>query len=156
MPAANHAFYLRNCYLDNKLTKGEMEVGGVRLDLKKVKVPVFNLATREDHIAPARSVFLGSKSFGGPVDFVLAGSGHIAGVVNPVGKAKYQFWTGGPVTGELEEWIAKAKENPGTWWPHWFTWLKQQAPKRVKAREPGGGKVTPLCDAPGTYVAVRS
>ena len=83
MPAANHAFYLRNCYLENKLAKGEMELGGVKLDLKKVKVPIFNLATREDHIAPARSVFLGSKAFGGPVDYVLAGSGHIAGVVNP-------------------------------------------------------------------------
>ena len=88
MPAANHAFYLRNCYLENKLAKGEMEIGGVKLDLKKVKIPIFNLATREDHIAPARSVFLGSKAFGGPVDFVLAGSGHIAGVVNPVGKAE--------------------------------------------------------------------
>ena len=83
MPAANHAFYLRNCYLENKLAKGELEIGGVKLDLKKVMVPIFNLATREDHIAPAKSVFHGSKSFGGPVDFVMAGSGHIAGVINP-------------------------------------------------------------------------
>jgi polyhydroxyalkanoate synthase len=152
MPAANHAFYLRSCYLENKLTKGEMEVGGIKLDLKKVKIPIFNLATREDHIAPARSVFIGSKAFGGPVDYVLAGSGHIAGVVNPVGKAKYQFWTGGPVEGELEDWIAQAEEHPGTWWPYWFQWIERQAPKRVAAREPGNGTYEPLCDAPGTYV----
>ncbi len=156
MPAANHAFYLRNCYLENKLAKGEMEVGGVRLDLKKVKVPVFNLAAREDHIAPARSVFVGSKAFGGKVDYVLAGSGHIAGVVNPVGKAKYQFWTGGPVEGELEDWIAQATEHPGTWWPTWFSWLQKQAPKRVPARMPGAGKLPSLCDAPGTYVTTMA
>jgi polyhydroxyalkanoate synthase len=155
MPAANHAFYLRNCYLDNKLAKGEMEVGGVRLDLGKVKIPIFNLATREDHIAPARSVFTGSKLFGGKVDYVLAGSGHIAGVVNPVSKPKYQFWTGGPVKGELEEWIAGATEHPGTWWPYWFDWIEKQAPKRVAAREPGGGKVATLGDAPGTYVTEK-
>ncbi|HEY8382544.1 MAG TPA: class I poly(R)-hydroxyalkanoic acid synthase [Microvirga sp.] len=156
MPAANHAFYLRNCYLENKLTKGEMEVGGVRLDLGKVKIPVFNLAAREDHIAPARSVFEGSKAFGGKVDYVLAGSGHIAGVVNPTSKPKYQFWTGGPVEGSLNDWIAKAEEHPGTWWPYWFSWIEAQAPKRVKAREPGTGKLKPLCDAPGTYVRERA
>ena len=87
MPAANHSFYLRNCYLDNTLTKGEMTIDGMRLDLKKVMMPVYNLATREDHIAPAKSAFLGAKFFGGPVKFVLSGSGHIAGDVNPVAKA---------------------------------------------------------------------
>jgi polyhydroxyalkanoate synthase len=152
MPAANHAFYLRNCYLENNLVKGKMTVGGVKLDLKKVKIPIFNLAAREDHIAPAKSVFLGSKAFGGPVDYVLAGSGHIAGVVNPPSKPKYQYWTGGPVEGTLEEWISKATEHPGTWWPYWFEWIEKQAPKRVPAREPGGGVLEPLCDAPGTYV----
>jgi polyhydroxyalkanoate synthase len=156
MPAANHAFYLRNCYLENNLVKGKMEVAGVRLDLKKVKIPIFNLAAREDHIAPARSVFDGSKAFGGPVDYVLAGSGHIAGVVNPVSKPKYQFWTGGPVTGDLNDWIAKADEHPGTWWPHWFAWVEAQSPKRVRAREPGGGNLEPLCDAPGTYVTAKA
>jgi polyhydroxyalkanoate synthase len=156
MPAANHAFYLRNCYLDNKLAKGELEIGGVRLDLQKVKVPIFNLAAREDHIAPAKSIFQGSKIFGGPVDFVLAGSGHIAGVVNPVAKAKYQYWTGGPVEGELPDWIAKAQETQGTWWPHWFSWIEKQAPKQVPARDPASGKLPPLADAPGTYVLERA
>ncbi|MBF9197632.1 PHA/PHB synthase family protein [Microvirga terrestris] len=156
MPAANHAFYLRNCYLENKLAQGEMELAGVKLDLKKVKVPIFNLATKEDHIAPARSVFVGSKAFGGPVQYVLAGSGHIAGVVNPPGKPKYQFWTGGPVEGELEDWMKQANETPGSWWPYWFEWIKAQGPKMVPAREPGGGKLEPLCDAPGTYVLAKS
>jgi len=156
MPAANHSFYLRNCYLENKLTKGEMEVDGVRLDLKKVTIPIFNLAAREDHIAPAKSVFLGSKAFGGPVEFVLAGSGHIAGVVNPADKPKYQFWTGAPEGDDLEAWLGQAKETPGTWWPYWFKWVEKQAPKRVPAREPGGGKLEPLCDAPGTYVKAKA
>ncbi|HEY8565746.1 MAG TPA: class I poly(R)-hydroxyalkanoic acid synthase [Beijerinckiaceae bacterium] len=156
MPAANHAFYLRNCYLENKLTKGEMVLDGVRLDLKKVTTPVLNLAAKEDHIAPARSVFKGSKAFGGKVDYVLAGSGHIAGVVNPAGKPKYQYWTGGPVEGELEDWLAKATEHPGTWWPYWFSWVEAQAPERVPAREPGGGKLKALCPAPGTYVTMAA
>jgi polyhydroxyalkanoate synthase len=156
MPAANHSFYLRNCYLENKLTKGEMDLDGVRLDLKKVTIPVFNLAAREDHIAPAKSVFLGSKAFGGPVEFVLAGSGHIAGVVNPAGKPKYQFWTGAPEGEGLEGWLKDASEHPGSWWPYWFEWVERQAPKRVPARQPGGGKLEPLGDAPGTYVKMKA
>jgi len=156
MPAANHSFYLRNCYLENRLAKGEMVFENIKLDLKKVKVPIFNLAAREDHIAPARSVFIGSKAFGGPVDYVLAGSGHIAGVVNPADKAKYQFWTGRQPEGEFEEWVAKAEEHPGSWWPYWLSWIERQAPERVPAREPGAGKLPPLCDAPGTYVRERA
>jgi polyhydroxyalkanoate synthase len=156
MPAANHSFYLRNCYLHNQLTKGEMQIGDVRLDLKKVKIPIYNLATREDHIAPAKSVFLGSGYFGGPVRFVLSGSGHIAGVVNPVSKGKYQYWTGGaPDGGELETWLANAEEHPGSWWPDWIGWIKQQDATEVKARKPGGGKLTPIEDAPGSYVKAR-
>jgi polyhydroxyalkanoate synthase len=156
MPAANHSFYLRNCYLNNQLTKGEMQIGDVQLDLKKVKIPIYNLATKEDHIAPAKSVFLGSGYFGGPVRFVLSGSGHIAGVVNPVSKAKYQYWTGGtPDGGELETWLAGAEEHPGSWWPDWIEWVKQQDPREVKARKPGGGKLTAIEDAPGSYVKVR-
>ena len=156
MPAANHSFYLRNCYLENKLAKGQMEIGGQRLDLKKVKIPIYNLAAREDHIAPARSVFKGSKSFGGPVTYVLAGSGHIAGVVNPASKPKYQFWTGGKVEGTLENWLSKARETPGTWWPHWMQWVAAQAPARVKARKPGSRRLKPICDAPGEYVKARA
>jgi polyhydroxyalkanoate synthase len=156
MPAANHSFYLRNCYLENRLSKGDMVIGGKKLDLKSVKVPVYNLATREDHIAPAKSVLLGSRYFGGPVRFVLAGSGHIAGVVNPPDKMKYQYWTGPkPTSANLDRWLGKAKEHAGSWWPDWFQWLKKQDPTEVPAREPGGGAFPPIEDAPGSYVKVR-
>ncbi len=155
MPAANHSFYLRNCYLDNKLSKGEMAIGGETLDVRKVTIPVYNLATREDHIAPAKSVFLGSKFFGGDVKFVLAGSGHIAGVVNPPEPVKYFYWSDGPVEGDLERWIAKAEQRPGSWWPDWAQWLKAQDPAEVPARKPGGAKLKPIEDAPGSYVKMR-
>jgi polyhydroxyalkanoate synthase subunit PhaC len=155
MPAANHSFYLRNCYLENKLSRGQMVVGGEKLDLSTVTIPVYNLATREDHIAPAKSVFLGSGCFGGSVRFVLSGSGHIAGVVNPPALGKYQFWAGGPPQGALEDWLAQAKETPGSWWPDWVDWLRRIDGKQVPARTPGGGKLTPIEDAPGSYVKVR-
>ena len=131
MPAANHNFYLRHCYLQNDLSTGRMVLGGKTLDLKKVTIPVYELAAREDHIAPARSVFTGAKCFGGPVRYVMAGSGHIAGVVNPPAKPKYQFWTGGPPDGEFEAWVAAAKETPGSWWPDWAQWVTAQAPEKV-------------------------
>jgi polyhydroxyalkanoate synthase len=156
MPAANHSFYLRNCYLDNNLSTGRMEVGGVRLDLGKVRIPIFNLAAKEDHIAPALSVFEGCRSFGGPVDYVLAGSGHIAGVINPVAKPKYQYWSGGPPQGTLAEWTARATETPGSWWPHWRAWLDAHDADRVPARIPGGGVLEPIEDAPGSYVRMRA
>ena len=156
MPAANHSFYLRNCYLDNKLSKGEMVIGGQQLNLKQVTIPIYNLAAREDHIAPAKSVMLGSRLFGGPVRFVVAGSGHIAGVVNPPGKMKYQYWTGPKPRGaDIDKWLANAKEHPGSWWPDWIEWLKKLDPEQVPAREPGGNVVTPIEDAPGSYVKVR-
>ena len=156
LPAANHMFYLRNCYLENKLSKGEMEIGGVKLDLKKIKIPVYDLATREDHIAPAKSVFVGAQFFGGPVKFVLSGSGHIAGVVNPPAKKKYQYWTGGDTRADLETWIKEADEHAGSWWPDWLQWLEAQDRRRVPARPPGGGKLKIIEDAPGRYVKVRS
>ncbi len=156
MPAANHSFYLRNCYLENSLSKGEMIIDNVKLDLGKVEIPVFNLATREDHIAPAVSVFLGSKSFGGPVEFVVAGSGHIAGVVNPPTKPKYGYRTG-VVNGQTyEDWLGQATEHPGSWWPYWFEWVERQAPERVPPHQPGEGHLPALCDAPGTYVRMKA
>ena len=157
MPAANHSFYLRNCYLDNKLTKGEMEIAGVRLDLRNVNVPIYNLATREDHIAPAKSVLFGSQFFGGPVKYVLAGSGHIAGVINPPGKPKYQYWTGEKPSGsDVDSWLEKATEHPGSWWPDWLDWLKAQSTETVPARKIGTGKLKPIEDAPGSYVKLKS
>ncbi len=157
MPAANHSFYLRNCYLNNTLAKGKMQLAGETLDLKKVTVPIYNLATREDHIAPAKSVLFGSKFFGGPVKYVLAGSGHIAGVVNPPAKPKYQYWTGpAPQGADLDKWLAKATEHPGSWWPDWLEWLKGLGAETVPARTIGGGKLTPTENAPGSYVKVKS
>jgi polyhydroxyalkanoate synthase len=156
LPAANHSFYLRNCYLENKLSKGLMTIGNVKIDLGKIWIPIYQLATREDHIAPAQSVFLGAHLFGGPTKFVLSGSGHIAGVVNHPALKKYQYWTGGEAKGELKTWMKKAKEHPGSWWPDWLAWIEQLDAERVPAREPGGGKLTPIEDAPGRYVRVRA
>jgi polyhydroxyalkanoate synthase len=157
LPAANHSFYLRNCYLDNRLTKGGVIIDNTPIDLKAIKIPVYNLATREDHIAPAKSVLLGSKYFGGPVRFVLSGSGHIAGVVNPPDKHKYQYWTGPkPRSANLEGWLAKATEHPGSWWPDWLAWLKNQDDTEVPARIPGDGALKPIEDAPGSYVKVQA
>jgi polyhydroxyalkanoate synthase len=157
MPRANHSFYLRNCYLNNQFAKKKMTLGGVALDLGKIKVPVYNLAAREDHIAPARSVFNGAKLFGGEMRYVLGGSGHIAGVINPPGpKLKYQYWTGPKPSGVFEDWVTNAEEHPGSWWADWIHWIGDQAPEKVPAREPGGGKVPLLGDAPGEYVRVKS
>jgi polyhydroxyalkanoate synthase len=156
LPAANHAFYLRACYLENRLFRGEMEIGGVRLNLRKVKTPVYNLATKEDHIAPARSVLFGSQAFGGKVTFVLAGSGHIAGVVNPPSRNKYQYWTNGTARGgSLAEWMTGAHETAGSWWPNWQAWIERQDDERVKARKVGRGRFKPIEDAPGRYVKVK-
>ena len=156
MPKANHSFYLRNCYLENNLTQGKITLSNVRLDLKKVAIPIYNLAAKEDHIAPAKSVFNGAKFFGGDMRYVLSGSGHIAGVVNPAGKPKYQYWTGPRPAGEFEAWLTKTTEHPGTWWLDWITWVTALAPEMVPARQPGDGKLKPLCDAPGEYVRVKS
>ncbi len=156
IPAASHSFYLRNCYLDNKLAKGEMTLAGETIDLGNVTVPVYSLAAREDHIAPAKSVFFGCKFFRGPVTFVIAGSGHIAGVINPPYQIKYSHWTDGPAVSNVETWLAKADERPGSWWPHWLQWVRGHDPIKVTARKPGGGRLKPLEDAPGSYVKVTA
>lgn len=155
MPAANHSFYLRNCYLENNLARGRMELAGHKLSLAEVTIPVYCLATREDHICPALSAYVGSRLFGGDTTFVMAGSGHIAGVVNPPELGKYQYWTDGPADADFDAWVAGATEHPGSWWPHWNAWALSQGDKKVAARPPGGGKINPIEDAPGSYVQVR-
>jgi polyhydroxyalkanoate synthase subunit PhaC len=133
-----------------------MEIGRERLDLTKIDVPIYELAAREDHIAPAKSVFVGASLFEGRVRFVLAGSGHIAGVINPPGvKVRYQYWTGDPPKGELESWLKNARQHPGSWWPDWQAWVEELDPERIPAREIGTGKLKPIEDAPGTYVRVK-
>ena len=157
MPAANHSYYLRNCYLENRLSTGTMVLDNTLLDLSKVEVPVYNLATREDHIAPADSVLYGSQFFGGPVKYVLSGSGHIAGVVNPPSSAKYQYWTNDNVRDiSLPDWIKGAQEHKGSWWPNWREWLGAIDPEEVPARSVGSDAMPPIEDAPGSYVRVRA
>jgi polyhydroxyalkanoate synthase len=156
MPAANHSYYLRNCYLDNRLSTGTMVLDDTLLDLSKVKVPVYNLATREDHIAPAESVLYGSQFFGGPVKYVLSGSGHIAGVVNPPASGKYQYWTNDNIRDiKLADWLKGAQEHKGSWWPDWRQWLESLDPEKVPARAVGE-VLPPIEDAPGSYVRVRA
>ena len=156
MPAANHSYYLRNCYLDNRLSTGTMVLDDALLDLSKVKVPVYNLATREDHIAPAESVLYGSQFFGGPVKYVLSGSGHIAGVVNPPALGKYQYWTNDNIKDiKLADWLKGAEEHKGSWWPDWREWLESIDPEKVPARNVGD-VLPPIEDAPGSYVRVRA
>ncbi|MBU2534264.1 MAG: class I poly(R)-hydroxyalkanoic acid synthase [Alphaproteobacteria bacterium] len=157
MPAANHNFYLAEFYGKNSLAEGKMVLDDVPLDMRKVKLPVYELAAREDHIAPAASVYRGSRLLGGPVEFVLAGSGHIAGVINPPNpeKPKYQHWTGTLDGGDIDIWLKKAQEHPGSWWPHWIAWLSERSGDMVKARKPGK-KLKPIEDAPGSYVKVLS
>jgi poly[(R)-3-hydroxyalkanoate] polymerase subunit PhaC len=157
MTAANHSYYLRNCYLENRLSAGTMVLDNTLLDLSKVKVPVYNLATREDHIAPAESVLYGSQFFGGPVKYVLSGSGHIAGVVNPPAANKYQYWTNDNIKDvTVAEWMKGAVEHKGSWWPDWREWLGQIDPEEVPARTVGSGALPPIENAPGSYVRVRA
>jgi polyhydroxyalkanoate synthase len=157
MPAANHSYYLRNCYLENRLSTGSMVLDNTLLELSKVKVPIYNLATREDHIAPAESVLYGSQFFGGPVKFVLTGSGHIAGVVNPPSLGKYQFWTSDSTKdATLANWLKGAQEHKGSWWPHWRDWLRSLDDEEVPARPVGTDDLPAIEDAPGSYVRVRA
>jgi polyhydroxyalkanoate synthase len=161
MPGANHKFYLREFYHENKLTRGLLKLGGVRLDLGKVELPIYMLAAREDHIAPSTSVMLGARHFGGPVTYVMSGSGHIAGVINPPGKKpKYQYWTNPkplahPDNATFESWVAGASETPGSWWPHWIQWLKKYSGELIPARAPGATLGT-IEDAPGSYVKAKA
>lgn len=156
MPKALHLFYLRKFYRDNALSEGKLELLGEKLSLKDVTIPIFMQSSREDHIAPAASVYRSALSFGGPVEYIIAGSGHIAGVINHPAANKYQYWTNPNLKGALEDWQAFATEQPGSWWPHWDAWLREISGPDVDARQPGDGELQPLGDAPGEYVKVRS
>ena len=156
MPKALHLWYLDNLYRNNRLSKGELELDGHTLDLGAVKTPVYMQASREDHIAPYPSVYRGAKRFGGPVRFMLAGSGHIAGVINHPAAGKYQHWTNDKLPKTVEAWIKGAKEHPGSWWADWRDWLYERSGEDVPARTPGDGKLKPICPAPGRTVLVRS
>jgi len=158
MPAAMHLYYLHNMYLNNKLVEPEgITLGGVAIDLRSIEIPVYILSTREDHIAPWKSTYAGTSLYSGPKRFVLAASGHIAGVVNPPTKKKYCHWTNGKLPKNPEKWLADAICHDGSWWPDWDKWLKKHAGKKdTPARHPGEGQLPALEDAPGPYVKVRS
>jgi polyhydroxyalkanoate synthase len=156
MPSALHLSYLRQCYKDNALALGKMKIGGVRLDLSKVTAPVYLQSAKEDHIAPANSVFKATRLFGGAVRFIIAGSGHIAGVINPPAANKYQYWTNDAGAATIEEWRKGASEHPGSWWPDWDRWLAGLSGAKIAARQPGDGKLPVLDDAPGTYVKIKA
>ena len=156
MPAGVHSFYLREFYLANKLALGKMLLDGVRIDLKKVKIPVYNLAAKEDHIAPLPSVFRLGQFMGGETKLVVSGSGHIAGVVNPPEARKYSYWTNDTPAETLENWLKAATQHEGSWWPDWAEWITARSGAKITAPSPGEGKLEVLEDAPGSYVRVRS
>ena len=158
-PAKLLVDYLRNMYINNGLSKpGGFELIGGKVNLSQVKIPVYLQATVEDHIAPAESVFKATKLYSGPVRFVLGGSGHIAGVINPPEKGKYQYWTNGKKKkyDTAADWKEDATEHPGSWWPDWDKWLAPKSGDKVPAREIGAGELKALEPAPGSYVKVRS
>ena len=156
MPQALHMYYLRNFYHKNKLATGQLKIDGIELDLNKVAIPIYMQSGKDDHIAPCKSVFKASHLFGGPVRFIVAGSGHIAGVINPPSAQKYQYWTNENDANSVEEWLDRAEEHPGSWWDDWDQWLAPQSGRKVLARKPGDGGLEILEDTPGSYVKVRS
>ncbi|HEX6661024.1 MAG TPA: class I poly(R)-hydroxyalkanoic acid synthase [Sphingomicrobium sp.] len=159
LPAPWHRDYLESFYKGNKLAvKGGITVGGVAIDIDTVNTPTYVQAGREDHISPPQSVWKIMSHFAGPKRFVLAGSGHIAGVVNPPAAQKYQFWVNDRPLKSLDSFIDGATEHKGSWWPDWLGWLKEQDLATVKAtgaRVPGKGKLKAIEDAPGSYVKGR-
>ena len=143
-------------YQKNLLVKpGGIALNGVAIDIGKVAVPAYILSTKEDHIAPWKSTYRATQIYQGEVKFVLAASGHIAGVVNPPAKHKYGYWTGAALPKSAEDWFKKAKEISGSWWPDFVAWHAPYAGAKVTARKPGG-RLKPLQDAPGSYVKVPS
>lgn len=156
MPKMMHSLYLRKMYLQNKLVEpGGITLGGVPIDLSKIKTPVYWLSTKDDHIAPWQSTYKATQIYKGPKRFVLSASGHIAGVINPPDANKYCYWTNPKTPEDPDAFFESAKQHDGSWWPDWQKWVKKYAGGEVKARVPGDGKLEPIEDAPGAYVKVR-
>ena len=156
MPTEMHSFYLRNMYLRNVLKDaGGITIANVSIDLRKIKVPLYFLSTREDHIAPWRSTYAGARLPSGPVRFVLGASGHVAGVINPPSANKYGYWTNDKMTDEPDTWLNGAEFHQGSWWTDWANWVADYGGGQTASRQPGGGELAPIEDAPGSYVKVR-
>ena len=153
MPAAMHGFYLRNMYLENLLVEpGGITLAGVPIDLGRIAAPSYIVATREDHIAPWASAYAATQLYGGPVRFVLAASGHIAGIVNPPAAKKYAHWRGAKTPAAPEAWLEGAEQHAGSWWPDWHKWNARKSGKKGPVRTPGDGALKAIEDAPGSYV----
>jgi polyhydroxyalkanoate synthase len=156
MPAAMHSFYLRKCYHENVLVRpGGVSLGDVAIDLRTIDTPVYWVSTKEDHIAPWKSTYAATQIYQGPKKFVLAGSGHIAGVVNPPASGKYGYWLNDELPADPDAWYEDARHHEGSWWMDWSHWNASFAGEKVPARRPGDGKLQPLEDAPGSYVRAR-
>jgi polyhydroxyalkanoate synthase len=157
MPARMHSFYLRRMYQQNDLVKpGGVELLGVKLDLRKIKLPTYILSTREDHIAPWKSTYRATQLYKGPTRFVLAASGHIAGVANPPDAGKYSHWVQDELPPDPDDWFKGATELAGSWWPDWHRWVSGLDRTQVPARQPGDGALAPIEEAPGSYVKVMA
>ncbi len=157
MPHAMHSFYLRKFYQENKLVEpGGITLCGVPIDLKRIRTPTYFLSTKEDHIAPWASTYAATQLFRGKNTFVLAGSGHIAGVINAAESGKYGFWLNDKLPADPKDWLEGAAQQEGSWWPHWKTWITDHSGPLVKARIPGKDKLKPIEDAPGSYVRIGS
>ncbi len=157
MPAAMHSYYLRKMYQENKLIEaGGITLKGVKIDLSKVKQPACLVSTREDHIAPWKSTYAATQLLGGPTKFILAGSGHIAGVVNPPESEKYGYWTNAKNPEDPAGWLSGSKEHKGSWWPEWNDWVAAFGDGKIPARTPGDGKLKVIEDAPGSYAKVQA
>lgn len=157
LPAKMHSFYLREMYLNNRLVQpNSLTLAGESIDLSEITIPSFFLSARQDHIAKWKTTYKGACVHGGDVRFVLSGSGHIAGVINPPYKEKYGFWTNGSLPADSDEWLAQAEHQPGSWWPNWLEWLEQYMGEPIEARIPGDGKLKAIEDAPGSYVKVKA
>ncbi len=153
LPAAMHSFYLKNMYLENNLKDpGGITIDGIAIDLSKIDIPCYFLSAEKDHIALWKSTYLGAKLLSGDNQFVLAGSGHVAGVINPANSGKYSFYTHDNLDLEADQWLSEAKQHDGSWWPHWIDWLSNNGGGLVDARNPSKGKLNALEDAPGSYV----
>jgi polyhydroxyalkanoate synthase len=156
MPYAMHSFYLRNMYMKNLLKEpGGITLNGVAIDLGKIKTPSYFISTIEDHIAPWKSTYLGAQRFAGPVRFVLGGSGHIAGVVNPPAANKYGYWLNDKLGETADHWLEDAKQQPGSWWTDWQQWVTKLDDTKVAARNPAKGKLKVIEDAPGSFAKFR-
>jgi len=156
MPIAMHSYYLREMYLKNRLVEpGGITLNGIPVDLSAIKVPVFLQSSKDDHIAPYPSVYKATRHYSGPLTFMLAGSGHIAGVINSPEMNKYYYYTNKEVPADVEQWIESAEHHEGSWWPYWHQWLYRKSGPKVPARIPGDGALEVIEDAPGRYVKMK-